>query len=344
MRRSEGAATRTDPLASWGERAWKAVLWIFGPSVLSGGALTTLGWLAYNPLYGVLIGIAAFAIIQAGLTFNAIRKSAVQRGPMAQLGYAASPTEAADTNAPSAENDEGTGEANVAPEYPTDEEVFKRFLAQPLKPIRDATFINERVSLDGFLYERCTFKDCTFVYRGEKPFGLADFVIEGDDYSVEAGSPALHAFVRLLVALKYVDPQIEVDKSLRAKDVAKGFRFVKATELDKLSKEELKTRCLEVAEELHQFLEDHALDEADRAEMTDADVELEIMRADAETMGRFRKGPKKEVMGLLAEMKQRGWWKQEDFDLPDWEAVENCEHPHDLRLIANRLEQIGYNR
>jgi hypothetical protein len=45
------------------------------------------------------------------------------------------------------------------------------------------------------------------------------------------------------------------------------------------------------------------------------------------------KGPKKKVMGLLANLKRRGWWKQEeeeDFDPPEWEAGQDLAHPHDL--------------
>jgi hypothetical protein len=101
LRRSQQLARDTDPLFSWGERAWKAVLWIFGPSVLVGAPLTVLGWIVYNPLYGVLIGLGAFAIAQAGLTFNAIRKSAAQRGPLAGLGQAAlTPTPTDDESLP----------------------------------------------------------------------------------------------------------------------------------------------------------------------------------------------------------------------------------------------------
>lgn len=101
--------------------------------------------------------------------------------------------------------------------------------------------------------------------------------------------------------------------------------------------------CLELADELHGFLEEHALDEAARAEMVDADLEIEIARADTDTMREFRKGPKKKVMSLLANLKERGWWKQEDFDPPDWEAVESLAHPHDIQLVADRLERLGYD-
>lgn len=344
LRRSADAATRTDPLASWGERAWKAVLWIFGPSLLSGAALTVLGWLIYNPLYGLLIGLAAFAIAQVGLTFNAIRKSAAQKGPMAQLGDPVSGNEAASDNSTSTtETGEDKEETNAVPEHLTDEELHKRFYAQSLKPIRGANFIDQRVPLDGFLYEQCTFERCTFVYRGEKPFGIVDFVLKGNDNNVEARDPGLHAFSRLLVALKYINPQIEVDKSLQVKDVAIGYRRVKDTDLRKLSNEELKQHCSDLADELHTFLEDHVPSETDRVEWMDVDDGLGAAKADTEAMRRFRKGPKKEVIGLLAELKQRGWWKQADFDLLDWEAVESLAHPRDLQIVANRLERLGYD-
>jgi hypothetical protein len=50
-------------------------------------------------------------------------------------------------------------------------------------------------------------------------------------------------------------------------------------------------------------------------------------------------------MGLLADLKRRGWWKQEeeDFDPPEWEAGQDLAHPHDLRLVADRLERLGYD-
>jgi hypothetical protein len=107
--------------------------------------------------------------------------------------------------------------------------------------------------------------------------------------------------------------------------------------------EELKQRCRELAENLHEFLENYAWDDVARAEAQDADLYYEIARADTETMRQFRKSLRPEVMRMVAELKRRGWWKQEDFDLPDWEAVESPDHPDDLELIANHLERLGYS-
>ncbi len=79
-------ATETDPLASWGERAAKLVLWVVGPSALSGLAVGAYGWVTANPLYGVTFGFVAFAVIQLALTLQAIRRSATAKGPFADLG------------------------------------------------------------------------------------------------------------------------------------------------------------------------------------------------------------------------------------------------------------------
>ncbi len=93
---------------------------------------------------------------------------------------------------------------------------------------------------------------------------------------------------------------------------------------------------------MHEFLENYAWDEVARAEAQDADLHYEIAHADTETMREFRKRLRPEVRRMIAELKRRGWWKQEDFDLPDWEAVERLAHPRDLQLVADRLERLGY--
>lgn len=135
------------------------------------------------------------------------------------------------------------------------------------------------------------------------------------------------------------------NERLRAENSALKARLERksAQPHDELNDAEIKRRCLEVAENMHQFLEDHALSEVDRVEWIDVDDGLGAAKADTETMRQFRKGPKKEVIGLLAELKRRGWWKQADFDLPDWEAVESLAHPRDLQIVADRLERVGYD-
>lgn len=111
---------------------------------------------------------------------------------------------------------------------------------------------------------------------------------------------------------------------------------------DQVGDEELKKLCRQLAEDLHQFLEDYAIGEADRAEAMSLDFALDVLRADTDTMREFRKRLKPRVMGTLAELKRRGWWREQDFDLSEWEAVERLMCPPDLQLIADRLERLGY--
>lgn len=111
---------------------------------------------------------------------------------------------------------------------------------------------------------------------------------------------------------------------------------------DQLSDDDLKERCRELAEDLHEFLEEYAWDEVARAEGRDANLHYEIAHADQETMRLFRKRLEPRVMRMLAELKRRSWWKEEHFDLSDWESVESVAHPTDLQLIADRLERLGY--
>lgn len=154
----------------------------------------------------------------------------------------------------------GENQTTKAPsERPTDEELHKRFYEQPMRPITGAKFVDERIPLDGFLYEQCTFERCTFVYRGEKPFGLADFILEGNDNNVEALSPGLGAFSRLLILLQYIKPEIEVDDSLKVKEVAVGYRFTSSMnqegskklqeEFEKLRKEVKRLKAINVAQQ-----------------------------------------------------------------------------------------------
>jgi hypothetical protein len=80
-------------------------------------------------------------------------------------------TELASGAAPTTEpQPQGAEARDTSAENLDEDEVYKRFLAQPLKTVADAPFQNQRIALDGMYYDRCTFKECTFVCRGEKPF------------------------------------------------------------------------------------------------------------------------------------------------------------------------------
>jgi cell division protein FtsB len=59
---------------SFGERASKTLWWILGGPLVSGVVLGALAWLSQNLLYGILIGLAAWAVAQVGFTVWGIRR------------------------------------------------------------------------------------------------------------------------------------------------------------------------------------------------------------------------------------------------------------------------------
>ncbi len=145
------------------------------------------------------------------------------------------------------------------------------------------------------------------------------------------------------MALKYIRPEIEVHNDLQpTQDVALGFRFAKVKDLSELNKEELKQRCLDLADELREFLEAYGLNEVDRAEMNIADFVLDIARADIETMRQYRRRCKARVTAMFAELKRRGWWAPESLDSEERKRLQNPDSPFDVQEIAEHLDTIGH--
>jgi hypothetical protein len=69
-------------VVSVAERAGKVLWWVLGGPLVTGAVLGALGWLVQNPLYGVVIGLAAWAIAQVGFTVWAIRKLVIRGEPL----------------------------------------------------------------------------------------------------------------------------------------------------------------------------------------------------------------------------------------------------------------------
>jgi hypothetical protein len=165
---------------------------------------------------------------------------------------------------------------------------------------------------------------------------MTNFVTEGDN-TIEAHSPGLEAFLRLLVTLKYISPEIEVHEALQpTHDVAVGFRVVKVASINQLGDEGLKRRCLELAEQVYQFLEDEAMTEADRAETEG----LVAAHADIATMRQYRRRLKRQATATLRELKRRDWWEPESLNSEERKRLENPDSPSDVQEIAERPSAI----
>lgn len=132
--------------------------------------------------------------------------------------------------------------------------------------------------------------------------------------------------------------RLEAEKTASEKAISEPNRSY-----DQLRDEELRRVCLNTSEDLHQFLDDYALDDASRAEAIDADLGLEVAGSDIETMRQFRKLQKRRVKTLLIELQRRGWWNPEHLDIEERESFHNPTHPEDVQAIAKYLEQVGYS-
>jgi len=76
----------------------------------------------------------------------------------------------------------------------------------PLTTVPNQTYRNDRIELDGFFYERCTFEDCTFFFKGEKPFRVsADSTVKGM-VNIDARGPQLQALLIFMKQLGALHP------------------------------------------------------------------------------------------------------------------------------------------
>jgi hypothetical protein len=82
----------------------------------------------------------------------------------------------------------------------------------PLATVRNRTFRNDRIELDGNHYNQCVFDSCTFSFKGTKPFEVAETCQIRGDYNIDAPAPQAMAILRLLKSLdalantEYRDP------------------------------------------------------------------------------------------------------------------------------------------
>jgi hypothetical protein len=111
------------------------------------------------------------------------------------------------------ENEELIAESKDRPDSIPDTLAEWEEIAPPV-PVRNRTFRNDRVELDGFYYDACVFDSCTFSFKGTKPFTVAASCrIEGG-YNIDATrSPQALAMVVFLKSLgafhsdfEFVDP------------------------------------------------------------------------------------------------------------------------------------------
>jgi hypothetical protein len=72
----------------------------------------------------------------------------------------------------------------------------------PLKQIRQTTFKDQTVTLDGNEYVDCTFDNVTFKFNGEAPFRLTNYHFEKNSkLGIASDNPAVKSTMQLMTAL-----------------------------------------------------------------------------------------------------------------------------------------------
>lgn len=76
----------------------------------------------------------------------------------------------------------------------------------PLQVVSDKTFEDQEVRLDGYIYERCTFKNVCFVYEGGS-YGLQNSTVK-DGWKVCVRDQRIHNYSNLIESLKMFSPKM----------------------------------------------------------------------------------------------------------------------------------------
>jgi DNA repair exonuclease SbcCD ATPase subunit len=344
LRKSEEVAGRADPLASWGERAAKVVLWIVGPSALSGLAVGAYGWIAANPLYGVLFGFVAFAVMQLALMLRAIRRSAARRGPFAEP----EPEEAATRVLSPADSEEVEQLRNKLTEAEQEIEELRIELnnrpprhfdtpvtvVDPPTPDEADEIEAEKQKLNAEIEELKTqLTEAKQTIRSQrKAMEDEQGVVHWGEYNaVNLGERAANAEAKKKIEELNAQNQ-RLRKQVASPEVAKQKRL-----------------CLHLADDLRALYESFQQDERvllaqlqkrKAAGATEEELEEERRAKQAEiekrVVNKYHYGYSDRLEKLYEELEPDGWLGPNDESL-----FLNVNAPHEIMMVADRLEDVG---
>ncbi len=204
------------------------------------------------------------------------------------------------------ENEELIAELKSQPEAlpPTLEEWLH---TTPLTTVPNKTYRNDRIELDGFFYEHCIFEDCTFTFRGTKPFRIsADSTIKGV-VNIDTPGPQLQALVGFMKQLGALVSHTQFYDVADGKEIPYVASKAPDAQEDRASDEELKQRSLRLSEALFRFADER--DEGDpqgnlEAALSSGERVWEASQAknkyDSETKARYNERYKPSVRALLS--------------------------------------------
>lgn len=103
------------------------------------------------------------------------------------------------------ENEELIAESESRPS-PLPDTLAEWLETTPLITVPNQTYRNDRIELDGFHYERCVFEDCTFSFKGTKPFRVAESCRVKGMVNIDARGPQAQAMLVFMKQLGALHP------------------------------------------------------------------------------------------------------------------------------------------
>jgi hypothetical protein len=103
------------------------------------------------------------------------------------------------------ENEELIADSESHPD-PLPDTLAEWLKTTPLITVPNQTYRNDRIELDGFHYTRCVFEDCTFSFKGIKPFRVAESCQVRGVVTIDARGPHSQAMLVFMKQLGVLHP------------------------------------------------------------------------------------------------------------------------------------------
>lgn len=329
-------ATGTETALSLGEK----LVYALTTSAASGALLTGFGWFIENWVAGVLLGLGGFALLQIILTVRAIRQpeAGLVKAPLAQ------------SLPPRQEASRQLSRPTPSASYPwaTDEELKQTYIHNRSLYIFD--LVRKNVTMKGKAFEDCQIYGPAIVapYYGEWPFDDACTWEEASHIPSLLWGTTPELDRKYIGAIGLEDCSFRNCNFIRVGMLVSPDRYEYMTGLpaphiatDGTSSggptdEELKQHCLELADRLHQFLEERGHGDLDDP------MNPETRRREDETMRLYRRHFGGEVKAVFAALEQRGWWQPETLDEKKRKHIEDPGHPFSVQDVAQHLSAAGH--
>lgn len=257
------------------------------------------------------------------------------------------------------ENEELIAESGNRPD-PLPDTLEEWLKTTPLTTVPNQTYRNDRIELDGFHYDRCVFEDCTFSFKGNKPFRVAESCRVKGMIGIDARGPQVQAMLIFMKQLGAVHPNSEWydlhDGSKLPEDAPEEAQKAVVARESRPEDEELRRRCCDLSEKLFEYFNERARQHPQvtmgplgiNPSVTDPEARKrsgqeyfqETVRHNQETKSQYDEQFGREVARLLDALERREWSSPEERKKLEGFWVSPDER---VQRIAQHLDNICHN-